>query len=94
MPAKVNMKRLLPLAGVLLLYLAYVSAGVETFISGMWNNSIHSTSSYKAVSIAAIPNPRIGLDAKVVPDPAAVPPKNSYICDPRQQTPWIGCFIQ
>lgn len=94
MPAQVNVKRLLPIAGVVLLYLAYVSAGVEHFIAGMWNSSIRSTSSYQAVSLAAIPNPEIGVDATVVPNPKAVPPKSSYICDPQQKTPWIGCLMQ
>lgn len=94
MPANLNLKRFLPVAVVVFLYLAYLSNGVNNFVSGMWHNSIRSTSSYKPVSIAAIPNPEVGVGATVVPDPKPVLPKDSYICSPQQKTPWIGCFIQ
>lgn len=81
---EINIKRLMPVIVVGLLYLAYVANGVNNFISGMWGNSLHNPESYETIG------PGVGT---AIPDASAVAPKGTYLCNPANKNPWIGCTI-
>ncbi len=73
-------QRVVPVAIVGLLVLAGAGAIVGNWVSAIWDSSIRVEGRYAA--------------KLVTPAPAAYLPKNSYVCDPHQQKPWIGCSIR
>ncbi|MDR3606131.1 MAG: hypothetical protein P4M08_01990 [Oligoflexia bacterium] len=73
-------KRLIPVAIVGLFVLAGAGAVVGNWVEGIWDSSVRVEGQY--------------ADKLKTPVARTYLPKDSYICDPKQQKPWLGCSIR
>jgi hypothetical protein len=81
MPTQLDMKRLLPALIVGVFALGTVAYGVNHFIFEMANLSFRTDGEY-----AKLTSPGVV--------PPVTLPKDTYICNPPQKTPWVGCAIR
>jgi hypothetical protein len=77
---RITPQRLIPVAVIGLAVMAGAGAIVSNWVSDIWDSSVRVEGRYAARLIT--PAPPIQL------------PKNSYVCDPKQQKPWLGCTIR
>jgi hypothetical protein len=80
MNSKITPQQLIPVAIIGLVVLGGAGAIVGNWVGAIWDSSIRVEGRY--------------AEKLKTPAPPAYLPKDSYVCDPHQQKPWLGCSIR
>lgn len=80
MPNQIDVKKLLPGLIIGILFLGFFANGLRNWLFDMMDSSYRTSGQYAKLM--------------VVPAPPVVLPKDTYLCDTPQKTPWLGCAIR